>query len=54
MWQKVAYTCEQQGQEKWDDAIAAWQLAGNKIKAANLLRKMGKWKEAALTLTGRG
>jgi hypothetical protein len=25
-------------------------LAGNKLKAANLLRKMGKWKQAALII----
>ena len=41
-WDKVAKTCEQQGEKKWDDAIDAWLLAGNKLKAANLLRKMGK------------
>lgn len=52
-WDKVAYTCEQQGEGKWEKAVEAWQLAGNKLKAANLLRKMGKWKQAALMLANR-
>ena len=51
LWNRVAYCCEQQGEEKWEVAVEAWQNAGKKVKAANLLRKMGRWREAAATLT---
>jgi len=51
-WDKIALCCEKQGDQKVDLAIEAWLNAGNKLKAANLLRRTGRWKQAAGVLTG--